>query len=194
MNDWQNRITSRSERPLGVEVRAALAPAELQPGQAVLEDLLEREELDHAQADRGVEPQPALVGPEGAGELDPEAPVDVDLAPLVLPRHLEDQLALGLAQPLEDLGLQVLRVGGDGRLDAVEDLADGLVELGLGGWEDRRLGVPPGSTTVEIDLTEENGATTLRLVHHGLPPETMPDHQQGWAYFLDILRDTLSTG
>jgi uncharacterized protein YndB with AHSA1/START domain len=62
------------------------------------------------------------------------------------------------------------------------------------GWEDGRLGVAPGSTTVEIDLVEEAGATTLRLVHHGLPPEAVPDHQQGWTYFLDILRDTLSAG
>jgi uncharacterized protein YndB with AHSA1/START domain len=62
------------------------------------------------------------------------------------------------------------------------------------GWEDGRMGVPPESTTVEIDLVEEAGATTLRLVHHGLPPETVADHQQGWAYFLDILRDTLSAG
>jgi uncharacterized protein YndB with AHSA1/START domain len=62
------------------------------------------------------------------------------------------------------------------------------------GWEDGRLGVAPGSTTVEIDLVEEAGATTLRLVHRGLPPETVPDHQQGWAYFLDILCDLLSAG
>jgi 2-haloacid dehalogenase len=62
------------------------------------------------------------------------------------------------------------------------------------GWEDGRLGVAPGTTTVEIDLVEEAGATTLRLVHHGLPPETVPDHQQGWAYFLNNLRDTLSAG
>jgi len=62
------------------------------------------------------------------------------------------------------------------------------------GWEDGRLGVAPGSTTVEIDPVEEAGATTLRLVHHGLPPETVPDHQQGWTYFLDILRDVLSAG
>jgi Activator of Hsp90 ATPase homolog 1-like protein len=54
--------------------------------------------------------------------------------------------------------------------------------------------VAPGSTTVEIDLTEEAGATTLRLVHHGLPAETVPDHERGWTYFLDTLRDTLSTG
>jgi uncharacterized protein YndB with AHSA1/START domain len=60
------------------------------------------------------------------------------------------------------------------------------------GWEDGRLGVSPGSTTVEIDLTEQDGTTTLRLVHHGLPPESVEDHQQGWAWFLGILRDTLS--
>jgi hypothetical protein len=56
------------------------------------------------------------------------------------------------------------------------------------------MGVPPESTTVEVDLVERDGATTLRLVHHGLPPQTVPDHQQGWAYFLGILRDALSAG
>jgi uncharacterized protein YndB with AHSA1/START domain len=62
------------------------------------------------------------------------------------------------------------------------------------GWEDGRMGVPPESTTVEIDLVEHDGATTVRLVHRGLPPETVRDHQRGWAYFLGILRDTLSAG
>jgi uncharacterized protein YndB with AHSA1/START domain len=60
------------------------------------------------------------------------------------------------------------------------------------GWEDGQMGVGPGSTTVEIDLVERDGATTLRLVHRGLPPGTVRAHQQGWAYFLAILRDTLS--
>jgi uncharacterized protein YndB with AHSA1/START domain len=59
------------------------------------------------------------------------------------------------------------------------------------GWEDGQLGVPPGSTTVEIDLVEEDGATTVRLVHHGLPPATVENHQRGWAYFLGVLGDTL---
>jgi uncharacterized protein YndB with AHSA1/START domain len=62
------------------------------------------------------------------------------------------------------------------------------------GWEDGQLGVPPESTTVEIDLVEQDGATTLHLVHHVLPPETVGDHQQGWTYFLSALRDTLSPG
>jgi uncharacterized protein YndB with AHSA1/START domain len=60
------------------------------------------------------------------------------------------------------------------------------------GWEDGQLGVPPGSTTVEIDLVEEDGATTVRLVHHGLPPGSVADHQRGWAWFLGVLEGTLS--
>jgi uncharacterized protein YndB with AHSA1/START domain len=60
------------------------------------------------------------------------------------------------------------------------------------GWEDGRMGVPPESTRVEIDLVDEDGATRLRLVHHGLPPGTVEDHEQGWSYFLGVLRDRLS--
>jgi uncharacterized protein YndB with AHSA1/START domain len=58
------------------------------------------------------------------------------------------------------------------------------------GWEDGRMGVAPESTRVEIDLVEREGATTLRLVHHGLPPEAVDDHERGWAYFLGVLRET----
>jgi hypothetical protein len=60
------------------------------------------------------------------------------------------------------------------------------------GWEDGRMGVPTGSTRVEIDLIEQDGATLLRLVHHGLPPETVEDHERGWSYFLGVLRDALA--
>jgi uncharacterized protein YndB with AHSA1/START domain len=62
------------------------------------------------------------------------------------------------------------------------------------GWEDGRLGVGPGSTTVQIDLEERDGVTTLRLVHHGLPPHAVADHERGWAYFLDMLRTTVASG
>lgn len=55
------------------------------------------------------------------------------------------------------------------------------------GWADGRMGVPPESTTVEIDLTETDGATTVRLVHHGLPPEAVDDHERGWTHFLGQL-------
>jgi uncharacterized protein YndB with AHSA1/START domain len=55
------------------------------------------------------------------------------------------------------------------------------------GWAEGLMGVPPESTTVEIDLVEDEGATTLRLVHHGLPPAVVGDHQRGWSYFLGEL-------
>jgi hypothetical protein len=47
---------------------------------------------------------------------------------------------------------------------------------------------------VEIDLHERDGVTTVRLVHRGLPPETVEDHQRGWTYFLGQLRETLLAG
>lgn len=59
------------------------------------------------------------------------------------------------------------------------------------GWEGDLMGVPPESTTVEIDLIEEDGMTTVRLVHHGLPPRVVRDHEQGCAYFLGVLRDAV---
>ena len=62
------------------------------------------------------------------------------------------------------------------------------------GWEHGRMGVPPESTTVEIELAEEDGVTTLRLTHHGLPPAVVDDHERGWAYFLGLLRGALVTG
>ena len=62
------------------------------------------------------------------------------------------------------------------------------------GWEDGRLGVPPEITTIEIDLVEQDCATTVHVVHRGLPPEAVQEHEQGWAYFLGVLRDSLSAG
>jgi hypothetical protein len=60
------------------------------------------------------------------------------------------------------------------------------------GWSDDRIGVGPGSTTVELDQVGENGVTTERLVHHGLPPAADADHARGWAYFLGVLRELLA--
>src|SRR5581483_5512225 len=55
---------------LRVEVRPALATAHRKGGERVLEDLLERQELEQAEVDRGVEAEPALVGADGAVHLD----------------------------------------------------------------------------------------------------------------------------
>jgi uncharacterized protein YndB with AHSA1/START domain len=55
------------------------------------------------------------------------------------------------------------------------------------GWEGHPT-VPPGSTTVEITLTPDRGATVLRLRHHGLPSETeRKSHQDGWVGYAGAL-------
>jgi uncharacterized protein YndB with AHSA1/START domain len=61
------------------------------------------------------------------------------------------------------------------------------------GWKDNLMGVPPESTTVEIELEERGGQTILNLVHRSLPPEVVDDHQHGWEYFTAHLQAALAS-
>ena len=56
------------------------------------------------------------------------------------------------------------------------------------GWEGNE-NVPPGSSTVEIDLEPEGAGTRLRLVHRGLPDAEIKGHAEGWDFFLPRLED-----
>jgi hypothetical protein len=47
--------------------------------------------------------------------------------------------------------------------------------------------VPPGSSTVEIELVEAHGGTLVRLTHRDLPPEARTDHRRGWQHYLGRL-------
>ena len=116
---------------LGVEVRPALAAAERQRGQGVLEHLLEGEELEDGGVDRGMEAESALVGPDRAVHLDPEAPVHLDLPRVVDPGDPELDQALGLHHAVEDPRRAVLGVPLDDDGHRFDDLPDGLVEFGL---------------------------------------------------------------
>ena len=52
------------------------------------------------------------------------------------------------------------------------------------GWNDHPS-VPPGSTTVEVTLTDDAGATLLQFTHRDLPSEEQRDqHAHGWSHFL----------
>lgn len=55
------------------------------------------------------------------------------------------------------------------------------------GWEGENSPLPPGSTTVEIDLIPDGEGTIVRLRHFGLPPELRDVHAQGWDHFLPRL-------
>jgi uncharacterized protein YndB with AHSA1/START domain len=59
------------------------------------------------------------------------------------------------------------------------------------GWERREVGIPPASTTVEIDLiTQPDGSTLVKLVHRGLDEPAAEAHSGGWAHYLDRMRRT----
>lgn len=60
------------------------------------------------------------------------------------------------------------------------------------GWDGHPT-VPPGSTTVEITLTPERGATLLRLRHLGLPSAVeRRTHADGWVQYTSRLREAAS--
>ena len=116
---------------VGIKVRAALAAAHGQGGQAVLEGLLKAEELQDALIDRGMEAQAALVGADGAVELDAVAAVHLDLALIIDPGHTEGDDALGLDHALDQACLLVFGMLLHHGLDALQHLADSLQELRL---------------------------------------------------------------
>ena len=115
----------------GIEVRTSFAPTHRQAGQAVLEYLLEGEELEDGEVDRGMEAQAALVGADGAVELDAESPVHLDVTLIVDPRHPELDQPLWLHNSLIDVRGDELRVCLDHRVETLEDLEHRLMELGL---------------------------------------------------------------
>lgn len=59
------------------------------------------------------------------------------------------------------------------------------------GWESGEGSpptVPPGSSTIEIELEPEGGGTRLRFVHSGLPGEAeVASHAHGWDHYLPRL-------
>jgi len=55
------------------------------------------------------------------------------------------------------------------------------------GWESGAIPVPPGSSTVTVELSEHPGGTLVHLVHSDLAPELRPLHAQGWSRFLPRL-------
>ncbi len=60
------------------------------------------------------------------------------------------------------------------------------------GWEGNES-VQPGSTTVEITLTQDGDGTLLRLKHSGLPTELERDnHQKGWQMYMGRLAAVLA--
>jgi uncharacterized protein YndB with AHSA1/START domain len=54
------------------------------------------------------------------------------------------------------------------------------------GWRGSAA-VPPGSTTVEIELLPDGDGTLVRLTHRDLPFDEQPVHEAGWLHYLPRL-------
>ena len=128
---------------LGVKVAAALGAAHGQAGQAVLQDLLEAQELQNGQVDSGMEPQAALVRADGGAELDTVAPVDVDLSLIVDPGHPEADHTLGLHKGLDDALLLIFGMLLHDHIQALQNLQHGLMEFLLVRVTGDHLGIYP---------------------------------------------------
>lgn len=75
-------------------------------------------------------------------------------------------------------------VNGDSVVGAYVELVPARRIVFSYGWDREDVCIPPGSTTVEIDLRPCDGGTELHLVHRGLA-ETMADaHSGGWDNYL----------
>jgi len=124
---------------LRVEIRTALGASHHQAREGVLQDLLEAKELDDAQINCGVETDAALVGTEGAAELDAKTPVDAEIAFVVLPGNAEDDLPFRLDQAIDDPRPDVLRTPIKNRNQAVQHFLDRLMELRFAGVPSENL-------------------------------------------------------
>jgi uncharacterized protein YndB with AHSA1/START domain len=61
------------------------------------------------------------------------------------------------------------------------------------GFTDPDVGVPPGSSVVDVTLTPDGGGTRLRLEHRELPSATIESHSGGWTGMLERLATAVTT-
>lgn len=54
------------------------------------------------------------------------------------------------------------------------------------GWDDHPT-IPPGSSTVEVEISEVAGESLVTLTHHDLPKEEIPLHLEGWQRYIPRL-------
>jgi uncharacterized protein YndB with AHSA1/START domain len=88
---------------------------------------------------------------------------------------------------LEPGGIWRVNVTGDGFASGrvVEVVANERIVF-TWGWEEGPA-VPPGSTTVTIELVPEDGGTLIRLTHRDLPPDQIDVHRYGWEHYVPRL-------
>jgi uncharacterized protein YndB with AHSA1/START domain len=81
-------------------------------------------------------------------------------------------------------GLRWTHVNGDSVIGAFVELVPARRIVFTFGWDRADVAVPPGSTTVEIDLRPLGEGTELSLVHRGLAGPMADAHGGGWDNYL----------
>jgi uncharacterized protein YndB with AHSA1/START domain len=80
--------------------------------------------------------------------------------------------------------LRWTHVNGDSVLGEFVELVPARRIVFTFGWDRADVGLPPGSTTVEIDLRPHGDGTELSLVHRGLAGPMADAHGGGWDNYL----------
>ena len=119
----------------------------------------------------------------------------LEAEPAVVYRELTDPAALGewialggaISEPVEGGAVVWTFANGAVMQGHYLELDPGRRVVFTYGWRDNLMGVPPGSTVVEIDLEPDPEGTRLRLQHRLIPDPAGDEHQPGWEHFLAIL-------
>ena len=118
---------------VGIEVGAALTAAHGEGSKAVLEGLLEAEELHYGEVNVRSEAETSLVRSDCAVELNTETTVYLNFAVTVNPGYTELDDALRLYETLKKTGFLILGVLLDNGFEGCKDFFNGLKKLGLMG-------------------------------------------------------------
>ncbi len=151
MKAGQKHMISVSDRPCGSKSTPPLAPAHRQPGERVLDHLLEGEPLEEVLADLRMETQAALVGADRVGELNAVAAVDLHAARVVRPYHAEDQAAIG---PDDALGTPGLEIAGP-RVHEIGDAAEEPLDAAQEAFLLRRAALEASREAVGIEAVHQ---------------------------------------
>src|SRR5690606_26395740 len=114
---------------LRIEIGAALAAADRHAGERILDDLLEAKKLDGAEINAGMKPKAPLERAERGVELHTEAARHLHLGVVVHPGETEDNVPLGLADPLDQRTVDIVGMFRHDRAEAVEHFPDRLMEF-----------------------------------------------------------------
>ena len=82
-------------------------------------------------------------------------------------------------------GVLRVNVTGDGYASGrIVEVVDNERIVFTWGWERDDMPVPPGSSTVSIDLVPDGEGTIIRLTHSGLPSDSIEIHRTGWENYI----------